>query len=185
LIRTFAALLIPAAWADHLERVSRDLAARTSGLSWVKAGNLHITLRFLGDLGESGVQRAGEAVRRGAEGVAAFEAELGGLGGFPNLARPRVVWAGLVRGGEEATGLARSVNDALRSAGFGGPDKPFRSHLTLARVREGARGLSAVAEYVPPPAPGPEILDRVVLMKSDLSPAGSRYTPLLEVRLRR
>ena len=185
MVRTFVALLIPPEWAEHLGGVSRDLAERTSGLSWVRAGNLHLTLRFLGDLGDSGVRRAGEAVRRGAERIGAIEARLGGLGAFPNLERPRVLWVGLVQGGEEAFGLAASVNAALREDGFGPPDRPFRPHLTLARVREGARGLHAVREYRLPPAPPPAFLDRVVLMKSDLHPTGSRYTPLLEVRLRR
>jgi 2'-5' RNA ligase len=184
-VRTFVALLIPPAWADYLGRVSRDLAERTSGLSWVKPGNLHITLRFLGDLGDSGVRRAGEAVERGAGGLPAFEAALGGLGGFPDLSRPRVVWAGLSRGEAEAQALARAVNGELESAGFGRPDKPFRSHLTLARVRPGAKGLEALSQYAAPPPPGLAVLDGVVLMKSDLHPAGSRYTPLLEVRLRR
>jgi len=184
-VRTFVALLIPPGWAEYLGRVSRDLSERTSGLSWVKPGNLHVTLRFLGDLGDSGVERAGNAVRRGAEGAAAIPAALGGIGAFPSLARPRVLWAGLAQGAEEATGLARAVNAALADAGFGRPDKPFRAHITLARVREGARGLPAVAEYAPPPVPEPAVLDQVVLMKSDLHPAGSRYTPLLEVRLRR
>ncbi len=146
---------------------------------------MHITLRFLGDLGDSGVRRAGEAVRRGAEGIPAFSARLGPLGGFPNLERPRVLWAGLAEGAEEATGLARAVNDALRHDGFGPPDKPFRPHLTLARVREGARGLPAVRAHEAPPPPGAALLDHVALMKSDLAPAGARYTPLLEVRLRR
>lgn len=185
MIRTFVALLIPPDWVEYLGRVSRELAARTSGLSWVKPGNLHITIRFLGGLGDSGVRRAGEAVQRGAEGTAAFPAALGGLGGFPNLERPRVVWTGLSQGAADAEALARAVNAALAGAGFGRPDKPFRSHLTLARVREGARGLSTLPEYVPPPAPKPALLDQLVLMKSDLHPAGSRYTPLLEVRLRR
>jgi 2'-5' RNA ligase len=184
-VRTFVALLIPPDWAEHLGRIGADLAGRTSGLSWVKPGNLHLTLRFLGDLGDSGVSRAGESVRRGAGGVAAFPARLGVLGAFPNLERPRVLWVGLALGAEEATGLARAVNDALAADGFGPPDKPFRAHLTLARVREGARGIPALKEYRPPPPPGEAVLDRVVLMKSDLHPAGSRYTPLLEVILRR
>ena len=183
--RTFVALLIPPEWAEHLGGISRDLAPRTSGLSWVRPENVHVTLRFLGDLGDSGVRRAGEAVRRGAGDVAAFEARLGGLGAFPNLHRPRVLWAGLAAGGEEAGGLAAALNAALKAGGFGPADKPFRAHLTLARIREGARGLEALASYQPPPPPPPAVLDRVVLMKSDLQPTGSRYTPLLEVRLRR
>jgi 2'-5' RNA ligase len=184
-VRTFVALLIPPDWAEHLGAVSRDLGGRTSGLSWVRPGNLHITLRFLGDLGDSGVRRAGEAVRRGAEPIGAFEARLGSLGGFPNLEKPRVLWVGLAEGADGAARLAGSVNAALQEDGFGPPDKPFRSHLTLARVREGARGLAAVRDHRLPPPPGAAVLDRVALMKSDLHPTGSRYTPLLEVRLRR
>jgi 2'-5' RNA ligase len=164
--------------------ISRELAAATTGLSWVKPENLHLTLRFLGDLGESGVSRAGGAVTRGAESVPAFEAALGGLGMFPNPRRPRVVWFGLAQGEMEATRLAAAVNGALEGDGFGSPDKPFRSHITLARVREGARGLEALGAYAPPPPPPPAILDRVALMKSELHPAGARYTALAEIRLR-
>ncbi len=184
MVRTFVALLIPKDWAEYLGRVEQDLASRMSGLSWVKPENLHFTLRFLGDLGDSGVTRAGGAVERGAGEARAFQARLGSLGGFPSLDRPRVLWAGLAEGGEGAVDLARAVNEALRRDGFGPPDKPFRPHLTLARVREGARGMDALRGYAPPPPPGDAVLERVALMKSDLHPAGARYTPLVEVRLR-
>ena len=184
MVRTFVALLIPKAWADYLAQVERDLAGRMSGLSWVKPENLHLTLRFLGDLGDSGVRRAGEAVRRGSEEARAIHARLGGLGAFPARGRQRIIWTGLDEGAEEATALARAVNEALRRDGFGRPDKPFRPHLTLARIREAARGLEAMHEYAPPPPPEGAWIDQVVLMKSDLHPAGARYTPLVEVRLR-
>jgi 2'-5' RNA ligase len=80
--------------------------------------------------------------------------------------------------------VGASVNDALRKAGFGPADKPFRPHLTLARVREGARGLDLVRGAAIPPRPAPGLLDRIVVMKSELHPSGSRYTALTEVRLR-
>jgi 2'-5' RNA ligase len=183
-IRTFVALLVPPAWAEYLGEVSRDLATRSGGLSWVKPGNIHLTIRFLGDLGESGARRVSESVTRSAARVPAPLARLGGLGAFPNLARPRVLWVGLAEGAEAAVSLARTVNDALQRDGFGPPDKPFRPHLTLARVREGARGLDAIRSAVLPPPPGPALLDRVAVMKSDLHPTGSRYTALAEVRLK-
>ncbi len=184
MVRTFVALLIPKDWADYLARVESDLRAATSGLSWAKPENLHLTLRFLGDLGDSGVQRAGRAVERGAAEVPAFRARLGGLGAFPSLTRPRVLWTGLAEGTEEASALALAVNRALMRDGFGSPDKPFQAHLTLARVREGAQGLAALRDYAAAPVPGSAILDQVALMKSELHPAGARYTPLVEVRLR-
>ena len=182
--RTFVAILLPAAWLEYLGAVSRDLASRTGGLSWVRPENLHLTARFLGDLDEAAVLRARESVRSGAEGIPAPVAALGRLGGFPNLERPRVVWVGLAVGGDEVSAVARAVDEALRRDGFGPPDKPFRPHVTLARVREGARGLQAIRDAALPPSPEPAALDRVAVMKSDLHPTGSRYTALSEVRLR-
>lgn len=182
--RTFVALPIPPDWADYLGGVCRDLSRGTRGLSWVKPENLHLTVRFLGDLGDSGVARVREAVRRAAEPLAAPPARLGALGAFPNLLRPRIVWIGLAEGEEAVSDVARAVNEGLERAGFGRADKPFRAHLTLARVREGAGGLEALRD-APPMAPPPAaFLDRILVMKSDLQPSGPRYTALEEVRLR-
>ncbi|HET9951540.1 MAG TPA: RNA 2',3'-cyclic phosphodiesterase [Candidatus Eisenbacteria bacterium] len=182
-IRAFVAIPIGEPWDDYLAALTRDLSRLVGGVSWVKPGNFHMTLRFLGDLGESGVARLGDAMARGAEGATAPVAELGGIGAFPSLERPRVLWVGLARGGDELLALGRRVNAAIDAAGFERADKPFRPHLTLGRVREGARGLEALRGYAPPPAPPAAPLDRIVVMKSDLHPSGSRYTALREVRL--
>jgi len=182
--RTFIALMIPSDWTDYLGAISRELAPKMRGLSWVRAENIHITLRFLGDLDDPAVQRVCDSVVRDAGGAASPQARLGPIGAFPNLARPRVVWVGLAEGEGAVSALASTTNDALQRGGFGAPDKPFRPHLTLARVREGARGLEALREAAPPPPPPAALLDRVCVMKSELHPAGARYTALTEVRLR-
>lgn len=184
LTRTFVALLLPEDWMAYLAGVSRELAAGTSGCSWVRPENFHLTVRFLGDLGDSGVRRVCDTMTEAASPLAAPRARLGELGAFPNLERPRVLWVGFAEGGRELEAVGKSVNDALRKAGFGPADKPFRPHLTLARVREGARGLDRVREAQIPPRPEAGLLDRIVVMKSDLHPSGSRYTALTEARLR-
>jgi 2'-5' RNA ligase len=184
LARTFVALLLPEDWTDYLAGISRDLSAGTSGCSWVKPENFHLTIRFLGDLGDSGVRRVCDTVTEAAAPLAAPRARLGELGAFPKLERPRVLWVGFSEGGRELETVGKSVNDALRKAGFGPPDKPFRPHLTLARVREGARGLERVRGAQLPPRPDAGYLDRIVVMKSELHPSGSRYTALTEARLR-
>jgi 2'-5' RNA ligase len=181
-IRTFVALPLPEAWRAYAASASAALARGIAGVSWVRPENLHFTVRFLGDLGESGVARVGEAVARGAEGLRAPVASIGVIGAFPSLARPRVVWIGLADGEEAVLALGRAVNAAIDRAGFERADKPFRPHLTLGRVREGARGLEAIGAAVLPPPP-PSALDRIVVMKSDLHPSGARYTALREVRL--
>ena len=182
--RTFVALMIPAEWADFLGAYARGLESGMSGLSWVKTENLHLTIRFLGDLGDSGIRRVCDSVAGSAAPLAAPIARLGGLGVFPNVARPRVLWVGLAEGAEEVTALARSVNEALNRQGFGPPDKPVRPHLTLARVREGAKGLDSLRNAALPPAPAAAALDRICVMKSELHPAGARYTALKEIHLR-
>jgi 2'-5' RNA ligase len=182
--RTFVALMIPATWAEFLGEFSRALGAGMGGLSWVKPENLHLTIRFLGDLGDSGIRRACDSVVSSAEGFAAPIARLGLLEAFPNLARPRVLWVGLAEGAEEVLTLARAINDGLDRTGFGPPDKPVRAHITLARVREGARGLERLRGANLPPAPSATPLDRICVMKSELDPAGSRYTALKEIHLR-
>jgi 2'-5' RNA ligase len=183
MIRTFVAIPLPRAWLEHVSAVSAALAARTRGISWVRPENFHFTIRFLGDLGESGVARVGDAVARGAEGRRAPRASLGPLGAFPSWARPRALWLGLATGDDALREVGKAVNDAIDRAGFDRADKPFRPHLTLGRVREGATGLESLrAEPLPPPPP-PVALDRIVVMKSDLHPSGARYTAIREVRL--
>lgn len=182
-IRTFVAIPVPDAWGAYLARVARDLATLVRPVSWTRAGNYHMTLRFLGDLGPSGASRVGDAVARGAEGAEAVAASLGRFGAFPSVDRPRVLWIGIDRGEADLTALAGRVNAAIDAAGFERADKPFRPHLTLGRVREGARGLEALRAFAPPPPPETARLDRILVMKSDLHPTGARYTALREVRL--
>ena len=184
MVRTFVALLIPPDWAAHLGALSRTLAARTSGLSWVKPENLHVTLRFLGDLDDAAVGRTRASVAESLAGATAPLARLGPLSAFPNLAKPRVLWVGLSEGLETVGEVARAVDDGLRQAGFGPPDRPFRAHVTLARVRAGAKGLETIRDAAVDEPPAASLLDRVAVMKSDLHPSGSRYTALQEVRLR-
>jgi len=183
-IRTFVALPIPADWEEYLAGIERALSGLIHGVSWTRPGNLHMTVRFLGDLGESGAARVGDAVARGSAGETAPLVSLGGIGGFPSLDRPRVLWAGIASGELELLALGRRVNAAIDAAGFDRADRPFRPHLTLGRVREGARGLEALRGYtLPAPPPPAAFLDRIVVMKSDLDPSGARYTALREVRL--
>jgi len=181
--RTFVALLIPESWTEYLRAVARDLATGTSGMSWVKPENVHITVRFLGDLGDDGVRRVRESVRRSAAPLHAPIARLGKLGAFPRPERPRVIWVGLAEGEERVNAVAAAVERGLRDDGFGRSDKPFRAHLTLARVREGATGVGQVLGAKlsePPPA---EPLPRLSVMKSELHPSGARYNVFEEIRL--
>jgi 2'-5' RNA ligase len=182
-LRTFVALPLPDPWEGYLAGVTRSLAGVVTGVGWTKPSSLHLTLRFLGDLEAADVERLGDAVARGAEGAVAVTAEVGSFGAFPRIDRPRVLWVGIGSGEREILALADRVNGAVDASGFPPADKPFRPHVTLGRVREGARGLDALRGFALPPRPPAATLDRILVMKSDLHPTGARYTAIREVRL--
>jgi len=154
-------------------------------VSWVKEENLHYTMRFLGELGEDGARRIGEAALTAAAARRAFDAQLGAPGAFPNARRARVLWLGLSHGAEALVALAQALDRALAPRGFAAPDHPFSAHLTLGRVREPAADWSAALARAQPPE-GPEArfrVERLTVVESTLSPQGSIYNVRLEAPL--
>ena len=138
----------------------------------VRPENWHLTLRFLGDVDEAGtdwVIREVDAAERGP----AFTVRWGSLGAFPRPRRATVLWLGLERGAEEAERLAAVVEEAVEAAGFAPEDRPFRSHMTLSRLRPD-QDVTAVLDAVPPVGLAMAV-ERVVLYRSHLGPGGPRY----------
>jgi 2'-5' RNA ligase len=184
-MRTFIAVFPPpavqAAVADRIERIRGP----GDGISWVKRQNLHYTLRFLGDLPPPRVERAGHAAQAAVVGARVFDAALGAAGAFPDFRRPRVLFFELEKGSPELETLARSVDEALRREGFGPPDKPFRSHLTLGRVREtgGAASREAVERLRGERVDQAFSVHALALVHSRLDPGGSIYRPIAEYPL--
>lgn len=146
------------------------------------AGNLHVTLKFLGQIDDARVPAIADAIGSAASRTAPFDVAVRGLGAFPNASRPRVVWAGL--GGARALGaVADEVDGALAALGLPRESRPFAAHVTLGRVREPRRN-PALAEALARPADfGRLPVTRVSLMRSDLHPGGARYTELAGVLL--
>lgn len=143
--RLFVALWPPQGWVEGLAGLQARLRAHPSleGARWVRAGQLHLTLAFLGDVpaGKVGevLAAAGEAARQ----AAPFTLRPGALGAFPNWRQPRVLWLGLDgEGAGEASRFAASVRRALQARGVWYDPKPFRAHITLARLspRPSAKG---------------------------------------------
>jgi 2'-5' RNA ligase len=151
-----------------------------SGVVWVAADNLHVTVKFLGGVDRSRLELVDAALARAVTGVAPLELAIAGLGAFPTAARARVIWAG-VGGDREALGaLAMRVERELTSIGFSPEDRAFSPHVTLGRVREPRRNerLADALGRGASEAFGRARIDRLSLMRSDLSREGSRYTEL-------
>lgn len=140
--------------------------------------NLHVALKFLGGVDEARLPEVEAAVAAAASGYGAFPLPIRGLGAFPSATRPRVIWAGAPA--EALVPLAAAVDARLVRLGFPAEGRAFAAHVTLGRVREprrdatlaGALAAGAAREF------GTVAVDRVSLMRSDLSPRGARYTEL-------
>ena len=144
--------------------------------------NLHVTLKFLGQVDEARLGPIGDALAAVAARTSAFPLDVRGLGAFPTPMRARILWVGLAPPARLAT-LAGDVDVALGALGMERESRPFAAHVTLGRVREGRRN-PALADALARPADcGRLAVTRVVLMRSELHPRGARYTELASVLL--
>lgn len=189
-MRLFVAVFPSPEAAAALAGLVEEVRRPGDGVSWVRPENLHYTLRFLGEVEEPRLEAVRRAAGDAVRGAAAFSLVLGEAGAFPDFRRPRVLWIGAKEGGEELELLARSLDEALRRERFGPPEKPFRTHLTLGRVRDptragaGAERLVARAAAVAGASPGVRfVVDRLAVVHSTLRPEGSQYRTVGEAHL--
>jgi len=176
-MRLFLALELPPATADEIHAAIAPLRDADPGLAWVPAHKLHLTLKFLGDADESRVAGLASIVEKLVARHRPFELTLAGIGAFPNLRRPRVVWMG-VEGESRLELLHHDVEVAAADLGYEVEGRPFRPHVTLARVREPlaadrARALARVARAVSYSAT--VFVDRFTLFDSAAGGSGAHY----------
>jgi 2'-5' RNA ligase len=182
-IRSFIAVdLDDTAIKEKIVNAQKDLEQTGADLKLVDAEIMHLTLRFLGEIPESTVQKVKEIL----DGVRfqSFEAKFLGLGAFPNLNRINVVWVGLIQGHEEMHGIFQQVEPKLRQIGLAPDNKGFSPHLTIARVRSG-RNKATLAEEVTKMKDltfGSMPVTCVRLKKSTLTPKGPIYTTIHEAK---
>jgi 2'-5' RNA ligase len=132
--RTFICLELPEEVRVKAEALQRRLAGLGDKIRWVNPRNLHLTLRFLGEISRSQVETVCLAVRSAAARMDAFPIHLSGTGCFPSPSRPRAFWIG-VADASNLIRLSETVEEELFSAGFPREARPFSPHLTLGRVR--------------------------------------------------
>ncbi len=185
LIRTFIAIELDAAHHRALTalqaRLKRDRAAR--GVRWVAPENIHLTLKFLGDLESSRLPDLQRAVADVCAGTAPFALRISGAGAFPNPQRPNVIWVGISGDLERAAMLAQEIDAACAALGFAREARAFSPHLTLGRVqRDAALGdrqkIGAMIANANVGELGALRVERIAVMKSELRPGGSVYTRL-------
>ena len=181
-IRTFIAIELAEALHRRLGQLLAQLQREVDvPVRWVRPEMAHLTLKFLGEVASSDTEAIAAAMARGATQVAPFFITLGGVGGFPSLERPRVLWVGVGGDLDALARLQRLVDGELQALGYPAEERPFQPHLTLGRLRQ-ARPLRLGS---PGGTPAPQQrVERVSLMKSDLKPTGAVYTRLVSALLK-
>lgn len=163
---------------NALVGVQDDLRSTGADLKLVKRDNIHITMRFLGDVDKGLVEKLKGLI----EDVefSPFSVELRGVGVFPNLRRPRVIWVGIAEGVEELSRMYSEVESGVTGLGFRSESRGFSPHITLARVRSG-RNRDALVDRLRGHADdsfGSFLVERVKIKKSVLTPKGPVYSTL-------
>src|SRR5262252_9661329 len=183
-MRTFIAIEIPSEVKSALAALQDELRRAGADVSWTRPENIHLTLRFLGEVDEMRIVEVEKVCVASAAEFRPFTLRLNDTGVFPNARQPRVLWAGLAGEIEKAVEMRKRINDGLALIGFEREEKDFRPHLTIGRVKSNKKTheLLALAEARRVPALS-FVVTEIVLMKSELHPAGARYTPIAKVSL--
>ncbi len=166
--------------AAKLREVRGVLEAARADIKFVEPENVHLTLKFLGEIEQSLVEQVSQVV----EGTSfqPLTARIERMGVFPNLRRPRVVWAGITEGASRLEEIWSEIDGKLSRLGFERERRRFSPHITIGRVRSGrnrdklVHEISSLSDYVF----GELHVDRVSFKKSVLTPRGPIYTTLAE-----
>ena len=184
-IRSFIAIELPDGIKSGLENTQQELKSMQLRARWVKPGNIHLTLKFLGNIDPLDIDNIAGAMDDAAREFAPFTLKVSGIGFFPGIKRPRVVWVGLGSDGQILFDLQRNLEDRLAVVGFPKEKRAFKAHLTLGRIRDAVHpdiAGRAIQQFARP-AGQHFTADRIILYKSDLKPTGAEYSKLKETKL--
>jgi 2'-5' RNA ligase len=183
-IRTFVCIEVPESIRERIAKLQQTLQQHGAKISWVKPSNIHLTLKFLGQVAEARIPAACSAVERAAHLSQPLEIEVGEAGCFPSAKLPRVFWIGLTAVPDGLARLHASIEKELVREGFPPDTRKFSPHLTIGRVRS-PKNAARVAEDLIATGFAREMFQTtaVIVMRSDLNPSGSIYSPLSTCRL--
>lgn len=188
-IRAFIAIDLPSDLQKRLDQMIVSLKQRfdRSTVRWVPATNLHLTLKFLGDVSVTNLDLLKEVLQTVASEHPCFEFSVGGLGAFPTMRRPRVIWVG-IEAPAELFSVQSALENRLGRLGYTPEERPFSAHLTLGRVTRTADPLDVqkIAQGLQATKIGflgAVQVNQLHLYRSDLEPGGAEYTCLFSAPL--
>jgi 2'-5' RNA ligase len=188
-IRAFIAVNLTTEVQQTLDDVIAMFGKKLEGapVRWVPGKNIHLTLKFLGDVSISNLDLLKKILQAEVATHRPFEISIGGTGAFPNVRRPRVIWVG-VQAPPELMTMQYGIENALAKVGYLPEERPFSPHLTLGRIPKNtnAQGLHVISNTLETTKVGflgAFCVNEVRLYKSDLQPSGANYTSIFTAPL--
>ncbi|MCL6472495.1 MAG: RNA 2',3'-cyclic phosphodiesterase [Firmicutes bacterium] len=175
-MRLFVGIELPSHLKHVLYNISEPLRSQLSNTRWVSPENIHLTLKFLGSTEDEKLDEIVNAIENAIKNFRKFYFSLDSVGGFPSSRKARVLWVGISHGSSELIELSKAIEESLAPLGFEIEKKPFKPHITLARIRIPTSIESAATQM-----PSGEISGRVVnvdgitIFQSRLKPTGAEY----------
>ncbi len=184
-MRIFVALEMPPAIKEAAAAIQCELMKSKASVGWVRSEGMHLTLKFLGEVSPPQMHEIETTLGRDAEGTGSLKITVRGIGVFPNLKNPRVIWLGIDPEDDRLSQLQERIDHGLEPLGFRLEERKFHPHLTLGRVRSSLslddlmKAITAHTNFLA----GECVLDQLHLIQSELKPGGAVYTKLWSVAL--
>lgn len=184
-VRAFIAVLMPEEVKSQLARVQGQLASPGLQVTWVRPQAMHLTLKFLGDMPVETVPEIVRVMRQAVAAVQPFGLTLNGIGGFPNLSYPRVLWVDWLDTSGRLIVLQKDLEEALAALGIPRERRAFTPHLTLGRVKSMRRKgqLLRQVQLAEKELRAEVSVDAIALLSSELHPRGAIHTVLESLTL--
>lgn len=188
-MRTFIAIELPGQIRDFLAHIEERLIATHADVKWVEPKNIHLTLKFLGEIDEKKHERINLILDEVAGQKPSYKIRISSIGAFPKLDSPRVIWVGVDSGDKETKELAKALEEKIQKIGIPKEDRAFSSHITIGRTRStkdrdklvqelnnlGSKFSAENLEFS---------VNKITLYKSTLTPQGPIYEVLKEASLK-
>lgn len=191
LLRAFIAIELPQQLQDTLEKQTTRLRQSLGDdlVRWIPVQNMHLTLKFLGNIAASHVEFLKQLITQTADSHSAFDLQISGIGSFPNSKRARILWAGIHAPAGLAS-LQKSIETGTIRLGYEREERPFSPHLTLGRVRQnidpaGLQKIRTILDTIQLGNIGSARVDSIYLYKSEPQTSGSVYTKLFSAPLKK
>ena len=179
LIRTFIAIPVPESVFVLQENLKNTISKKTGKVRWVKGNQLHLTLKFVGDTPEESIDDVRGVMQKVARQMTPFKIFIQGVGCFPKIERPRVMWVGLDGEIDKLNQLVTTVHDGLDPLGFPRDEKEFHPHITMARAKYPQKKTPDISSFLNTTYdPIPFRIEKIQFISSELFPNGPVYTIL-------